>query len=125
MAAVCEEHGTQTRLRCATCDKPICNRCLVETRVGFKCQEHGRLATATPTPDGRTPAPQRGGGLGMGFFPIILVAFVVFPLLTVGFGALFAVTADATGFVALLPLLAVFVVLTAGTIVLGRRLTRR
>ncbi len=61
----------------------------------------------------------------MGFFPILLVSFVVFPLLVLGFGALFAVTADESGFVALLPLLAVFVLLIAGTIVLGRRLTRR
>jgi hypothetical protein len=91
MPAVCEEHGRETQLRCATCDKPICNRCLVETRVGFKCQEHGRPAAARPQPDAKNPARPRRVGSGMGLFPILLVSFVVFPL-TIGFGALFAVT---------------------------------
>ena len=124
MPAVCEQHGSETQLKCVTCERPICNRCLVETRVGFKCQEHG-LMTATPRPAERQPQPRRrGGGGGLGFLPIILIMFVGFPLLTVGLGALFAVTADQTGFVALLPLLAVFVLLVVGAIALGRRLTR-
>jgi hypothetical protein len=60
----------------------------------------------------------------MGLLPIFLILFVGFPLLTVGLGALFAITADETGFVALLPLLAVFVLLAVGAVALGRRLTR-
>ena len=38
----CATHpGVETELRCATCGKPICPDCLVETPVGMKCREHG------------------------------------------------------------------------------------
>ncbi len=43
----CATHpGVETELRCATCGKPICPDCLVETPVGMKCREHG----LNPTP---------------------------------------------------------------------------
>lgn len=59
----------------------------------------------------------------MGGFPFlrIMLAFVLFGVLTIGIGFLFAATADTTGFVSLLPLLAVFAVLILGTVLLARR----
>src|SRR3990172_1471515 len=38
----CATHpDVETELCCATCGKPICPDCLVETPVGMKCREHG------------------------------------------------------------------------------------
>ena len=38
----CATHpNVETELRCATCGKPICPDCMVETPVGMKCREHG------------------------------------------------------------------------------------
>lgn len=34
---VCALHGVETRLRCASCETPICLRCQVRTEVGLKC----------------------------------------------------------------------------------------
>ena len=43
----CATHpGVETELRCATCGKPICPDCMVETPVGMKCREDG----LSPTP---------------------------------------------------------------------------
>ncbi len=43
----CATHpDVETELRCATCGKPICPDCMVETPVGMKCREHG----LNPTP---------------------------------------------------------------------------
>lgn len=39
----CATHPTvETELRCATCARPICPDCMVETPVGMKCRECGR-----------------------------------------------------------------------------------
>jgi hypothetical protein len=39
----CAAHpGTETYLRCAQCDTPICPRCLVQTPVGAKCPKCAR-----------------------------------------------------------------------------------
>lgn len=36
----CANHPTvETRLRCNRCGKPICNRCAVQTPVGYRCRE--------------------------------------------------------------------------------------
>jgi len=57
---------------------------------------------------------------GRGFLGIIFV-FLGLTVLTVGLGALFAVTADSSGFVRLLPLLAFFALLIVGTAFLVRK----
>jgi hypothetical protein len=36
-ASTCQRHGTATQLACATCQAPICPRCVVRTEVGLKC----------------------------------------------------------------------------------------
>ncbi len=50
----CKRHpGEVTRLRCATCEDPICPQCAVQTPVGQKCPDDARLprtARATGTP---------------------------------------------------------------------------
>lgn len=39
----CATHpNVETALTCATCGKPICPDCMVETPVGMKCQDCGR-----------------------------------------------------------------------------------
>ncbi len=44
----CARHANvETNLRCATCGKPICPKCLVQTPVGMKCRECG-LARGGP-----------------------------------------------------------------------------
>ena len=36
----CDNHpGTETRLRCNRCAKPICPKCAVRTPVGYRCEE--------------------------------------------------------------------------------------
>jgi hypothetical protein len=40
----CYRHPTrETRLRCRTCDRPICPKCAIQTPVGFRCPEDGRV----------------------------------------------------------------------------------
>ncbi len=43
---VCEQDGTPTRLRCSSCSKPICVKCMVRTSVGQKCLACTGLETA-------------------------------------------------------------------------------
>lgn len=54
----------------------------------------------------------------------MLLVFVGIAVFTIGIGALFAATADATGFVGLLPLFAVFAVLIVGAILLARKVAK-
>lgn len=142
---VCAEHGTPTRLSCVTCEKPICAKCPVETRVGFKCPEHGRhqavvqerkLATdaraeaereaKAPKPNRRQPGRPPGGRTrGFGFLGFFLFAFVGIGISTVGMQALFTATANSTGIVRVLPLLAVFALLTVATVVMARKALSR
>jgi hypothetical protein len=40
----CYRHPSrETRLRCRTCDRPICPKCAIQTPVGFRCPEDGRV----------------------------------------------------------------------------------
>ncbi|MGH9224301.1 MAG: hypothetical protein ACRD2W_11100 [Acidimicrobiales bacterium] len=136
--ATCTHNGTETRLTCVTCEAPICPRCLVETKVGFKCPEHGRVKAAPVTArpaakatesqgqgkgkdKGKDKAPARRGG--MRIWPIIAIV-LLFPVVGFGMMALFAATADSTGFVGLLPLLAVGVLLIGGTVYFASKVTR-
>lgn len=40
----CAAHGRETRLTCVTCGRPLCHECLVQTPVGFKCDDDARGA---------------------------------------------------------------------------------
>ncbi|MDQ4069308.1 MAG: B-box zinc finger protein, partial [Actinomycetota bacterium] len=46
---VCSRHGKPTRIRCVTCDTPICPDCAIRTPVGLKCPDHA----TKPRPPGR------------------------------------------------------------------------
>lgn len=85
-------------------------------------RDRGKDQTAGDGPP--APPPGRPPRRGFGFIGFIIVAFLVFPVLTVGLGFLFAATGNQTGFMAFLPLLAVFVVLIGGTAVVARRILR-
>ncbi len=40
----CYRHpNRETRVSCATCERPICTECMVQTDVGIKCPEDARL----------------------------------------------------------------------------------
>ena len=40
----CYRHpNRETRVSCATCDRPICTECMVQTDVGIKCPDDARL----------------------------------------------------------------------------------
>lgn len=136
--ATCADHGIETRLTCVTCEAPICPKCLVETKVGFKCPEHGRV-TAAPLPKRETPAkgaaapgddqgsstrrpPGRRGR--MRIWPLFLI-MLLFPLFGLGLTALFAATADSTGIVGMAPLIAVGILLFGGALYLASRLSRK
>ena len=66
----CARHpASETRLRCARCDTPICPRCAVEAPIGLRCPDCGKTdrgggSAATPGP-GR-PSPRGGGARGPG-----------------------------------------------------------
>ena len=43
-ALYCYRHpNRETRLRCRTCDRPICSKCAIQTPVGFRCPEDGTV----------------------------------------------------------------------------------
>lgn len=91
----CANHPrVETGLSCSSCDKPICPDCMVQSAVGIKCRDCARLprsalVTLKPRTAARAMAAAfgagtgfgillgyAGGGLGLGFFTII-IAFVV------------------------------------------------
>lgn len=44
VALYCYRHpDRETRLRCRTCDRPICAKCAIQTPVGFRCPDDGRV----------------------------------------------------------------------------------
>ena len=70
---------------------------------------------------GGSGSPRRGGRVRI--WPLFL-AMLLFPLFGLGLMALFAATADSTGFVGLLPLLAVGALLFGGALYFASRVTR-
>lgn len=46
-STTCARHPSdETRLRCASCDTPICPRCAVEAPIGMRCPDCGRASRA-------------------------------------------------------------------------------
>ena len=86
----CYKHpNTETVLRCGSCDRPICVRCVVHHPVGIRCPECTR-ARRIPTFD-VTPvyyARAAGTSIGLGFAGVIgllLLTFLLSPLGIAGF----------------------------------------
>ena len=84
----CYRHpDRETRVSCATCGRPICTECMVQTEVGIKCPEDARL------PRGARVGTMKGGQITKSFLAGIAVAvfgalIVYFVLSQVGFGRL-------------------------------------
>ena len=94
----CATHSdTPTNLRCSNCGKPICPRCMVQSPVGFRCQECGRGPTL-PTYD--VPVAlllqAAAAALLIGVSGGLAVALIVRPLL---FGLLYIAAMGGYGYV--------------------------
>ncbi len=81
----CYRHpNRETRVSCATCDRPICTECMVQTDVGIKCPDDARL------PRGARAGVMKGNqivkSLLAGVAVAILGVAVTYVILQIGFG---------------------------------------
>jgi hypothetical protein len=89
-AVQCSYHpGTETRLRCSRCGKPICPRCGVRTPVGMRCPDcAGTRATVAANPAGTAVA----AGAGLAVAALVAIGWAFLPdwgfywALVLGFG---------------------------------------
>lgn len=127
-AVVCERDGVVTQLGCATCGRPVCPRCLVQTRVGFKCDAHGGPVVPRPAHRaryGQSPRPSPGGFGSASTFLMFPMFFLLTSMLVVTpLEVLFAATGNWTGPFSVVPLVAVVVVMIGGGIVLATKAAR-
>ena len=99
MTAYCYRHAnTETGLRCGSCDRPICVKCVVQHPVGIRCQECARVRKipvldVTPSYYARAVATAVGVGVvfvllvvGLSLLPLGFLAFPLRMLVLVGFG---------------------------------------
>lgn len=74
----------ETRVSCATCDRPICTECMVQTDVGIKCPDDARL------PRGARAGAMKTGQIAKSFLAGLAVAvagfFVVLAILQIPVG---------------------------------------
>lgn len=99
--------GVETALRCGRCDTPICPKCLIQSPVGSRCRDCGRLSknpiyTLTTQGKMRAAAAAGIGGIVMGFvWGLVLIQFTfgIFSIfLGLGLGWVFTRALDfATG----------------------------
>ncbi len=76
----CLRHpGTQTRLRCAACDDPICPACAIQTPVGQKCPNDARQARSARALG--SPR-QLAKGVGAGVAAAVAAAVVMVAILS-------------------------------------------
>jgi hypothetical protein len=84
----CYRHpDRETRVSCATCGRPICTECMVQTEVGIKCPDDARL------PRGARAGAMKRDQIAKSFLAGIAVALlgaviVYFVLSQIGFGRL-------------------------------------
>jgi hypothetical protein len=84
----CYRHpDRETRVSCATCGRPICTECMVQTEVGIKCPDDARL------PRGARAGVMKRDQVVKSFVAGIVVALVgalivYFVLSQIGFGRL-------------------------------------
>ena len=84
----CYRHpDRETRVSCATCGRPICTECMIQTEVGIKCPEDARL------PRGARAGVMKSGqvtkSLLAGIAVAVLGALIVYYVLPqIGFGRL-------------------------------------
>ena len=82
----CYRHpDRETRVSCATCGRPICTECMVQTEVGIKCPDDAQLPRSART--GVMKRDQIAKSLLAGAAVALLGALVVFFVLPqIGFG---------------------------------------
>jgi hypothetical protein len=83
----CYRHpDRETRVSCATCGRPICTECMVQTEVGIKCPDDARL------PRSARAGAMKTGQVAKTFLAGLAVAVlgvpVVFGILQIGFGSI-------------------------------------
>jgi hypothetical protein len=82
----CYRHpDRETRVSCATCGRPICTECMIQTEVGIKCPEDARL------PRGARAGVMKRDQIAKSFLAGVAVAVlgalvVYFVLPQIGFG---------------------------------------
>jgi hypothetical protein len=84
----CYRHpDRETRVSCATCGRPICTECMVQTEVGIKCPDDARLPRSART--GVMKRDQIAKSFLAGIAVALLGALIVyFVLPQIGFGRL-------------------------------------
>src|SRR5918995_6321416 len=84
----CYRHpNRETRVSCATCGRPICTECMVQTDVGIKCPDDARLPRGARAGAMKTPQILRSvlAGVAVALVGALVVYFV---LSQIGFGRL-------------------------------------
>ena len=84
----CYRHpNRETRVSCATCGRPICTECMVQTDVGIKCPDDARLPRGARAGAMKTPQILRSllAGVAVALVGALVVYFV---LPQIGFGRL-------------------------------------
>jgi hypothetical protein len=84
----CYRHpDRETRVSCATCGRPICTECMVQTEVGIKCPDDARLPRGARA--GVMKRDQVTKSLLAGIAVAVLGALIVYYVLPqIGFGRL-------------------------------------
>ena len=84
----CYRHpDRETRVSCATCGRPICTECMVQTEVGIKCPDDARLPRGARA--GVMKRDQIAKSFLAGLAVALLGALIVYYVLSqVGFGRL-------------------------------------
>lgn len=92
----CYRHpNRETRVSCATCGRPICTDCMVQTEVGIKCPDDAKL------PRGARAGAMKTNQIAKTFLAGLGVAVVGLPvayLLTNGFGFFTFIIAALAGY---------------------------
>lgn len=74
----------ETRVSCATCGRPICTECMVQTEVGIKCPDDARLPRRARA--GAMKTSQVVKSFLAGIAVAVAGVFVVAAILQIGFG---------------------------------------
>ena len=77
----CVNHpGRNTRVRCSSCDRPICTSCMRQTVVGMKCPDCARTPLRVRVGKPRHYVLAIAGGLGAAALASALISIVRFGL---------------------------------------------
>lgn len=92
----CYRHpNRETRISCATCGRPICTECMVQTDVGIKCPDDARLPRGARAGDMKNDQLAKTILVGLG---VAVVGLPVAYLLTSGLGFFAFLISAAAGY---------------------------